>query len=148
MKPALLDVNVLVAALDQNHVHHYRAAEWLGRNIAGGWATCAITQNGFARIVSQPSYPNPVSTAQAVTILRQATSDLDHHFWPCDIQLPDAESINLDYLLGPKQITDTYLLALAIARGGRFITFDQRVSPSAARNATPADLVVLSAQGA
>jgi hypothetical protein len=28
---------------------------------------------------------------------------------------------------GPRQITDSYLLALAVAHGGRFVSFDQRI---------------------
>lgn len=33
---ALLDVNVLVALLDADHLHHRRAREWLKANIAEG----------------------------------------------------------------------------------------------------------------
>ena len=47
---ALLDVNVLIALLDADHLHHARASAWLSANIAAGWASCAITQNGCVRI--------------------------------------------------------------------------------------------------
>ena len=60
---ALLDVNVLVALLDADHADHARARDFAERDIAQeGWASCAVTQNGFVRIVSQPRYPSPVPT--------------------------------------------------------------------------------------
>ena len=45
----LLDVNILIALLDANHVFHPRVHDWLARH-KGGLATCAITQNGTMRI--------------------------------------------------------------------------------------------------
>ena len=32
---ALLDVNVLIALLDSDHVHHARARDWLRTHVAG-----------------------------------------------------------------------------------------------------------------
>src|SRR3982751_3646652 len=110
---ALLDTNVLLALLDQQHVHHRRARDWLEDEIAGGWASCAITQNGFVRIVSQPRYPSPVPPAQATSLLEQACSTEHHEFWPCDITILDKASIDRSRVHGPRQVTDAYLLALA-----------------------------------
>lgn len=56
---ALLDVNVLLALLDSDHVDHKRARAWITRQIEQGWASCAITQNGFVRVISQPAIPAP-----------------------------------------------------------------------------------------
>jgi toxin-antitoxin system PIN domain toxin len=147
MKPALLDVNVLIAVLDPRHALHRAAASWFRRTAGPGWASCAVTQNGFVRIVSQPSYANRVTPAQAVEVLRRATGDADHRFLPCDVQLCDAGTVRADRLLGPKQVTDVYLLALAAAHGCRFATFDERISPAAAVGATPGDLAVVSLVG-
>ena len=55
---ALLDINVLIALLDAQHVHHQQATRWMTENIDGGWASCPLTQNGVIRIMSQPAYPN------------------------------------------------------------------------------------------
>ncbi|MDR1295551.1 MAG: PIN domain-containing protein [Bifidobacteriaceae bacterium] len=143
MKPALLDVNVLVALLDSRHALHEIAVNWLRANIGAGWTTCAITQNGFVRIVSQPSYPNAVSTEQANVTLRSATADAAHRFLPCDIQVCDAGRIRPGHLLGPKQVTDAYLLALATAHGGLLATFDQRIVPRIAIGATSENLVTI-----
>ncbi|MDR1152073.1 MAG: hypothetical protein LBK72_06310 [Bifidobacteriaceae bacterium] len=145
MKPALLDVNVLVALLDSSHALHSIAAGWFRANIAFGWSTCAITQNGFVRIVSQPSYLNAVSTERATEVLRSATADADHRFWPCDVEVCDPKRITPGYLLGPGQVTDVYLLALATAHGGFLATFDQRITSKAAVGATPENLVVIRA---
>ena len=60
---ALLDVNVLIALLDEDHVHHGRARAWLVDRHAAGWASCPLTQNGCIRIMSQPGYPNPLPTS-------------------------------------------------------------------------------------
>jgi predicted nucleic acid-binding protein len=69
---ALLDVNVLIALLDSDHVHHARARAWLKENIRHGWASCPLTQNGCIRIMSQPGYPNALpATAVADVWLRQ-----------------------------------------------------------------------------
>jgi predicted nucleic acid-binding protein len=67
---ALLDINVLVALLDSDHVDHGRAVSWLADGMTAGWATCALTENGFVRILSQPRYPSPVSPTTAIELLR------------------------------------------------------------------------------
>jgi toxin-antitoxin system PIN domain toxin len=140
---ALLDINVLLALLDSDHVDHRRASEWLDAEIGSGWASCAITQNGFVRIVSQPRYPSPVPPAQAVRLLEKACSTKHHEFWPCDITILDKKSVDRSRVHGPRQVTDAYLLALATRRGGRFVTFDRSVALSAVPCATTANLTVL-----
>lgn len=73
---ALLDVNVLLALLDRDHVDHERARAWITGQIERGWASCAITQNGFVRVISQPRYPSPISVAHAIDLLARATHAL------------------------------------------------------------------------
>ena len=58
---SLLDVNVLIALLDAEHVHHDAAREWMRENIRHGWATCPITQNGCLRIHGATRLPAPHS---------------------------------------------------------------------------------------
>lgn len=140
---ALLDVNVLIALLDQDHVGHQKARGWLTREIGAGWASCAITQNGYIRVVSQPRYPSPISTTQAMVLLRNATSTEHHRFLPCDVSLLDSTAIEGDRVHGPKQVTDAYLLALAVKHGGRLVTYDVAIPLSAVAGATADHLVVL-----
>ena len=78
MTRALLDINVLLALLDSDHVDHSLAHDWLDDEIDAGWASCAITENGFVRIISQPRYPSPVSPAEAMHLLSQARDGAHH----------------------------------------------------------------------
>ncbi len=140
---ALLDVNVLLALLDADHVEHSVARAWLEREIHNGWASCPITENGFVRIISQARYPSPVAPAEAIRRLRLATQAEQHELWPCDLSLHDDTIVDATRLHGPKQVTDVYLLALAVAKGGRFVTFDRAVPLSAVMGARSDQLVVL-----
>ena len=95
------------------------------------------------RIVSRPRYPSPVAPAEAVDVLGRACASPHHEFWPCEVSLVDEQVIDRTRVHGPRQVTDAYLLALAVGRGGRFDTFDQSVVLSAVSGATPTHLTVL-----
>jgi toxin-antitoxin system PIN domain toxin len=138
-----LDINVLLALLDSDHVDHDKAREWADREIRYGWASCAITQNGFVRIISQPRYPSPVHPAQALERLARAASTEHHEFWPCSVSLLDGRTVQWEQLHGPRQVTDAYLLALAVSYGGRFVTLDQSIPLNAIHGAQSAHLTVL-----
>ena len=140
---ALLDINVLLALLDQQHIHHRRARGWLEAESEAGWASCAITQNGFVRIISQPGYPNSITPKAAIDLLSAATSTDYHEFWPCSVSLLDPEEVDRSRVHSHRQVTDAYLLALAADARGRFVTFDHSVSQTAARTASADQLVVL-----
>jgi uncharacterized protein len=140
---ALLDSNVLLALLDSDHVEHERARRWLEQEIGSGWASCAITENGFVRIISQPRYPSPVPAAQAIARLARATGTPSHEFWPCSVSLLSEQVVERGRLLGPRQVTDAYLLALAVAHGGRFATFNQSVPLAAIPGARREHLSIL-----
>lgn len=140
---ALLDVNVLLALLDRDHVHHRDARAWIVDEIEQGWASCAITENGFVRIVSQSRYPRPVSSSRAIELLARATGTRYHEFWPCAISVLDPEVVDRSRLHSPKQVTDAYLLALAVENDGRFVTFDRSVALSAVSGATNHHLAIL-----
>lgn len=139
---ALLDVNVLLALLDADHVEHRRARSWLDAEIRHGWASCAITQNGLVRILSQPQYPSPVPVFEAAARLARAIETAHHAFWPCDLSLLDT-SVDRSRVHGSRQVTDVYLLALAVHHGGRFATFDGRIPLEAVPGAEQEHLVVV-----
>jgi len=140
---ALLDINVLIALIDANHVHHRIARDWLEANIEMGWASCPLTQNGFVRIISQAAYPNRISLSEAARRLLTACQTHHHQFWPDRISILDPAQIVLAKIHGPRQITDAYLLALAIENEGRFVTFDGRVPMNLCPKAQPESLVQL-----
>lgn len=140
---ALLDVNVLIALLDQAHPHHETALAWLKANIKHGWASCPITQNGCIRIMSQASYPGARPAAQIIERLRGALDHSAHAFWPDDASIVDPKIVDGSRVHSARQITDTYLLALALKHNGRLVTFDSGIALSAVKGATGRYLVRL-----
>lgn len=138
----LLDVNVLLALLDPVHPHHALAHEWFAE-AGASWASCGVTQNGALRIMSHPRYGNAVaSTAVAAELLADLCGHPGHVFWASDLSLLDSPLIDRERLLASEQVTDTYLLALAVKRGGRLATFDKRMATSAVRNGESARFVI------
>jgi hypothetical protein len=140
---ALLDVNVLTALLGKAHIHHVEAMAWLERNIRRGWATCPITQNGCIRIMSQPSYPGTLPAAAIADRLAEAANNSDHEFWPDTVNLLKDGCLDWSRILGHRQVTDAYLLALATRHKGRLVTMDRRISHGVAANAKPGNLVII-----
>ena len=128
---ALLDVNVLIALGAGDHLHHQTARRWLRDNIRYGWATCPITQNGCIRVMAQPAYPNSLPASVVAWRLREATSTEHHRFWPDDVNLLSPEVADWSQVIGHRQITDVYLLALAARRNSRYVTFDARIALTA-----------------
>lgn len=126
----LLDVNTLIALGDTDHVHHLAAIQFHQEHaIRLGWATCPLTENGFLRIYGHSNYPlGPGSTAAARSILRSLTSSPGHEFWPDDFSLVDGSVIPV--LPPSKNLADIYLLALAIRRGAKLVSFDRRIDPA------------------
>ena len=140
---ALLDVNILIALHDHDHAHHRLAYDWLDSHIKQGWASCPLTQNGMLRIMSQASYKNVQELSVLFEKLRNETSQPNHVFWPADISLLDQAFIDADKLLSPRQLTDAYLLALAVKHGGRLITLDKRIPLNSVKGAKAMHLLSL-----
>jgi predicted nucleic acid-binding protein len=108
-----------------------------------GWASCPITQNGCIRIMSHPNYPEPVPVGAIVERLSEAVATAHHRFWPDDISILDADIADRTRIHGPRQVTDLYLLALAVRHRGRFVSFDARIPFAAVRGADRKYLVGL-----
>ena len=140
---ALLDVNVLIALLDAGHIHHRVVTDWLVVHLGDGWASCPLTQNGCIRIFSNPAYPNAVPAAQIAERLAEAARHPAHAFWPDAISLLEPGRLAWERLLSSRQVTDAYLLALAVEQGGRLVTLDRGVPLAAVRGAQSRHVVVL-----
>jgi len=140
---ALLDINVLIALLDANHLHHRSATGWMEVNAASGWASCPLTQNGCIRIMSQPSYPNAVPASAIAERLHEAAALPLHQFWEDDISMLTPGLIDWNHILGSRQVTDAYLLALAVKYKGRLVTLDKGISLHAVLGATNSALEVI-----
>ena len=140
---ALLDVNVLIALFDPGHVSHEPAMTWFAKHATEGWASCPLTQNGCVRVMSSPSYPNSKPVQVLVERLADACRERFHEFWADEPSLLDSGKFDATRIHGPRQITDVYLLALAVQHEGRFVTFDGRIPLQAVRHATDRNLAVL-----
>ncbi|HZU91817.1 MAG TPA: TA system VapC family ribonuclease toxin [Stellaceae bacterium] len=130
----LLDVNVLIALIDPTHVGHDAAHRWFAATGAVSWATCPLTENGVIRIVGHPKYPNSADSPAAVApIVARLRALPGHVFWKDDFSLMASAVVDVARIATPAQVTDTYLLALAVANKGQLATFDRRLSPDAVR---------------
>jgi uncharacterized protein len=140
----LLDVNVLIALLWPPHEAHVRAQRWFAQNARHGWATCAMTQAGFVRIVSNPIFSRrAVSPRDALEVLSGSLQHPAHHFWTEDIGVPEALAHFGRRLLGHQLITDAYLLGLAIQKKGRLATLDASLSSLLSDQSTARSRLVL-----
>lgn len=138
---ALLDIGVLIARADPGHQFHTDASAWLRKQRQLVIATCPLTENGFLRIYGHPSYPggpgSPEGAAKDLAILRNRG---DHRFFPDAISLLD-RSVSLKGT-GASQLTDLYLLALAVHQSAKFVTLDDRVPAHLVKGGTSALVVI------
>jgi toxin-antitoxin system PIN domain toxin len=142
---ALLDVNLLVALFDADHVHHDLAHDWFGDNRRSGWATCPVTENGLIRVLANPRYLSTISgLAAVVELLRRFRSSGHYQFWDEHLSLADESLFNPSFVRGHAHVTDVYLLGLAQKKGGRLATFDRSIPLAAVAGATTDTLAVIS----
>jgi toxin-antitoxin system PIN domain toxin len=141
---ALLDVNVWIALLDDAHQFCEEANAFI-ESPEALIATCPLVENGVIRIMAMPSYGRGggLPMHQVRQRLQQACASLDHAFWPDDVSLRDDTLVDFSRVQGHQQVTDLYLLALAVRHGGRLVTFDRAVALSSVRGATAEHLLVL-----
>ena len=139
----LLDVNLLVALCDADHVHHLPARTWFIATMGSGWATCPLTENGLLRVMGHPAYPGGPGSLEAVRpLLQHLRAQPGHQFWEDSISAADTRALPSLQGVGPRQLSDVYLLALAVHRGGRLATLDTRIDPSVVPSGARALLVI------
>jgi uncharacterized protein len=124
----LLDVNVLIATAWPTHHAHEKVQQWLGRHAREGWATCPLTESAFVRILSNPAFsPNALTPTDALALLQANLRHPAHRFWEDNISFVDAVAPFAKRLVGHQQVSDAYLLGLAIHRKARLATLDHAV---------------------
>jgi len=142
VKPLLLDVNVLLALGSDKHQFHAVATAWFDKRAGRRWATCPLTECGFIRLSSHPRLQaSGGSPAQAIEVIRGIRAVRGHEFWPDDYS--PADEPLFDRLSGHQQVTDAYLLALAVRRDGQLATFDRALKTLARTSLGDADRVLL-----
>ena len=115
MTTHLLDANVLIALVLREHEFHDRAQRWL--DSVERVAVCPIVEGALVRFLMRLG-----ESAQTAATILAAVHERDRcEFWPDSLSYQD---LDLAGLQGHRQVTDTYLAALAASRGARLATFD------------------------
>lgn len=140
----LLDVNVLIAMAWPTHRAHERVQDWLGRHAREGWATCPLTQTAFVRILSNPAFsPNALTPTDALALLEANLGHPAHRFWPDEVSLVQALEPFAQHLAGHQQVTDAYLLGLAMNKKGKLATLDRAVRALPPDKSPESDFVIV-----
>jgi uncharacterized protein len=130
VKPSyLFDVNALLALGWDKHEHHSTVCNWLDVYGHLGWASCAITQAGFVRLSAQVQVitGKKKSPEEASKVLSSFLKMSNHSVLPLDFDHRAVVAACTGGIVGHRQITDAYLLTLAIRKGCKLLTFDQGI---------------------
>lgn len=140
----LLDVNVLVSAFWNRQASHVQAQRWLTRSAGTGWATCPLTQNAFVRLLSNPAFsPDALTVTEAISLLQTNLAHPAHHFWADEIGVAQAVEKFASRLVGHQQLSDAYLLGLAIHKKGKLATLDRGILELLPQNSVERERVVI-----
>lgn len=128
----LLDLNALIALIWAESEHHMAMSDWFAAHKKQGWATCALTQAGFVRLMSQPAVTKPFGgavygVADCAVFLEKSLAHPQHQLLPLDFVFSKVRETCTGGLQGHRQITDAYLLTLAIQNKMKLLTFDKGI---------------------
>ncbi len=119
----LLDVNVLIALADPTHIHHRAVMKWF--NAPGlDWGLCAFSEAGFLRITTNPKGGSYI-VEEATAFLAGLASHPGYRYWPITAGWSALVTPIRERIFGHQQITDAYLLGLAIKENGVLVTLDK-----------------------
>jgi uncharacterized protein len=120
-----LDVNVLIALTEPRHDDFETAQEWFESH-KDDWGVCPLTEIGFARITTNPSFfPRARTHAEATYILQDLANRPGYRYWPLTESWTALTAPFASRITGHQQITDAYLLGMAIKEDGILVTFDR-----------------------
>ncbi len=121
----LLDANALIALGWPTHEHHPSMVRWFRQHARAGWATTALTQSAFVRIVSQPAFAGrSIAISEAAELLLRNTAHPKHRLVTMDFGFADVLAACTGGILGHRQVTDAWLLTAAVRSGMKLLTFD------------------------
>jgi len=121
----LLDVNVLIALTDEDHKHYQTVARWFTRS-GLDWGLCAFSETGFLRISMNPNVGN-LSIEEATAMLATLTRLPGYRYWPITSGWAELAAPFRERVFGHQQITDAYLLGLAVKEDGILVTMDKAI---------------------
>ncbi len=125
----LLDANALIALGWPTHEHHPQMLAWFGQHAKRGWATSALTQAAFVRIVSQQVFAGrAIAIGEVAELLLRNTAHPKHRLVPLDFGFADVMAVCNGGLFGHRQITDAWLLTAAVRHGLQLVTFDAGIA--------------------
>ena len=122
----LADVNVLIALTDEEHIHHERVTRWFDTSGHHDWGVCAFSEAGFIRVVSNPKAGSR-SVGEATELLARLSYYAGYSFWPISEGWESLVAPFIERVFGHQQITDAYLLGLAVKEGGVLVTMDKAI---------------------
>ncbi len=124
----LLDLNVLIALTDPEHIHRRKAERWFLSTGKDNWGVCPLTESGFIRLTTNPAMQaGTITLERAIAILQALRAHPGYRYW----SITDAESwiaVTARFasrITGHQQVTVAYLLGIAIKENGVLVTFDQ-----------------------
>ncbi len=119
----LLDVNVVLALLDERHAHHAAAEVWFD-SPGLQWSLCAFTEAGVLRFFTRPK-TGGLSMEQATSMLERLKRRPGYSFQPISAEWQALTAPFSKRIHGHNQVTDAYLLGLAVREGLVLTTFDK-----------------------
>ena len=124
----LLDLNVLLALADQRHDQHQKARAWFATSGKNNWSICPFTEAGFLRVTTNPTYrPSPHTFESAIAILQSVKGLSGYWYWEIKESWVNLTSPFAARITGHQQVTDSYLLGMAIKEDGVLVTFDRGI---------------------
>jgi len=117
---------MLIALTEPGHGCYRKAQEWFNAQTNNLWGACPFTEAGFLRVTTNPAFrPGPRTLEQAVAILQELKGHPGYRFWEIDRSWVELTFRFAHRIFGHQQITDAYLLGLAIREDGVLVTFDR-----------------------
>jgi hypothetical protein len=122
----LLDLNVLIALADQRHDQHQMARAWFATHGKHNWGICPFTETGFLRVTTNPAFrPSPQTIESAIAVLQSVKGMSGYWYWEIKESWAALTAPFAPRVTGHQQVTDAYLLGMAIKEGGVLVTFDR-----------------------
>ena len=126
------------------HQAHAKVQEWFARHAREWWVTCPLTQTAFVRILSNPAFsPNALTPSDAIALLQANLGHPGHRFWSDEIGIVQSLQPFAQQLAGHQQVTNAYLLGLAIYKKGKLATLDRSIRTLLPDKSQESDFLIL-----